>query len=91
LYINNSTNSNVCIVFKYYLVVNLYLPYLIYCENSSAHLLVPFIFQGIKRERETWELNYAGNKMATGLLLGLCDTLPQVFMMVGGGMFIFAL
>jgi hypothetical protein len=43
------------------------------------------------RERESWELNYVGNKTATGMLLGLCDTLPQVFMMVCGGTFIFAL
>jgi hypothetical protein len=52
LYINNSTNSNICKVFKYHLLVNLCLPYLTHCDNSSAHLLVPLIFQGIKKERE---------------------------------------
>jgi len=51
LYINNSTNNNICMVFKYYLLVNLCLPYLTHCDNSSAHLLVPLIFQGIKEER----------------------------------------
>lgn len=77
MYINNSTKNNICKVFKYYLLVKLYLTYLTHWNNSSAHLLAPLIFH-----RGEWELNYVGHKMATELLLGLRDTLLQAFMTV---------